>query len=157
MMTKLQVNGQEVSVEASDDTPLLWILRDKLKLTGSKYGCGVGLCGACTVHIDGTAIPSCSVSLASAAGQNITTIEGLGMDSPHPVQQAWIEEQVPQCGYCQSGFIMAAAALLTKNPKPSDQDIDTALARNLCRCGTYLRVRRAIHNAAQKIALESPR
>ena len=152
MAFKLRVNGQETSVEASDDTPLLWVLRDKLGLTGSKYGCGIGLCGACMVHVDGTAVTSCSISIASVENQEITTIEGLGLTSLHPVQQAWIEEQVPQCGYCQSGLIMAAAALLATNPHPSDRDIDAVLARNLCRCGTYQRVRSAIHRAAQKIA-----
>ncbi len=151
MPIKLQVNGQETSIEASDDTPLLWVLRDKLGLTGSKYGCGVGLCGACMVHVNSKAVPSCTISLASVKNKAITTIEGLGSASLHAVQQAWIEEQVPQCGYCQSGLIMAAVALLANNPHPSDADIDAALARNLCRCGTYPRVRSAIHRAAQKI------
>lgn len=145
----LIVNGRSVTVDVAPDTPLLWVLRDTLNLTGSKYGCGIGQCGACTVHVDGDAQPSCLWPVEKVAGRNITTIEGLGGDGLHPVQEAWIQEQVPQCGYCQPGQIMAASALLAKNPAPTDADIDVAMARNLCRCGTYQRIRRAIHSAAR--------
>jgi isoquinoline 1-oxidoreductase subunit alpha len=147
----LQINSAKITVEAEPGMPLLWILRDLLNLTGTKYGCGIGLCGACTVHVDGDATRSCQVSVASAASRQITTIEGLGQNGLHIVQQAWIAEQVPQCGYCQPGQIMSAAAFLATNPKPSDPDIDDAMAGNLCRCGTYFRIRKAIHRAAQEM------
>ncbi len=150
-MTRLLVNGRPAEIDADPDTPLLWVLRDDLGLTGTKYGCGVGLCGACTVHLDGEAVKSCLLALGEAAGKVVTTIEGLSADLSHPVQAAWIDLQVPQCGYCQPGMIMAVAALLNKTPRPTDTDIDAAIT-NLCRCGTYLRVRRAIHKAAQKSA-----
>lgn len=147
-MAKLTVNGQTVEVGASPETPLLWVLREQLGLTGTKYGCGIAECGACTVHIDGEAVRSCQVTLGSLKpGQKIVTIEGLTADSSHPVQKAWLAADVPQCGYCQSGMIMAAAALLAKKAKPSDADIDAAMT-NICRCGTYQRVRAAIHAAA---------
>lgn len=148
-MIKLTINGQAQEVDVAPDTPLLWVLRDTLGLTGTKYGCGVAQCGACTVHIDGAAARSCVTTVESVAGKTITTIEGLAKDRSHPVQQAWIEIDVPQCGYCQSGQIMSAAALLSKNPKPSDADIDAAMAGNICRCGTYPRIRKAIHRAAK--------
>jgi isoquinoline 1-oxidoreductase alpha subunit len=146
----ITVNGQQHSVEVSPDTPLLWVLRDTLGLTGTKFGCGQALCGACTVHVDGEATRSCTTRISSAAGVSITTIEGLSKDGLHPVQQAWLEDQVPQCGYCQVGMIMTTAALLAKNPAPTDADIDEALAGHICRCGTYLRIRHAIHQAAIK-------
>ena len=144
----LTVNGRKHDVAASADTPLLWVLRDSLGLTGTKYGCGVGLCGACTVHVDGKAVRSCSIAAASVSGKKITTIEGLSRNGDHPVQKAWLAEQVGQCGYCQSGQIMAAAALLKKNHQPGDADIDAAMKGNVCRCGTYQRIRAAIHRAA---------
>jgi isoquinoline 1-oxidoreductase alpha subunit len=147
-MANLRINGRDVTVDADPDTPLLWVLRDHVDLTGTKFGCGAGLCGACTVHLDGAAIRSCITPLADVEGAEITTIEGLSRDGSHPVQQAWLAEQVPQCGYCQPGMIMAAAALLADTPQPSEADIDAAMT-NLCRCGTYDRVRRAIHRAAQ--------
>jgi aerobic-type carbon monoxide dehydrogenase small subunit (CoxS/CutS family) len=147
-MANLRINGRDVSVDADPDTPLLWVLRDHVNLTGTKFGCGAGLCGACTVHLDGAAIRSCITPLAAVEGGEITTIEGLSADASHPLQQAWLAEQVPQCGYCQPGMIMAAAALLSDTPQPSDADIDAAMT-NLCRCGTYDRVRKAIHRAAQ--------
>ena len=143
-MTRLTINGQPHDIDAPDDTPLLWVLRDELGMTGTKYGCGVAACGACTVHIDGEAVRSCQVALADVWG-SVTTIEGL---APHALQVAWVRHQVPQCGYCQSGQIMQAAALLAENPDPTDDDIDTAMAGNLCRCGTYSRIRAAIHDAA---------
>jgi isoquinoline 1-oxidoreductase alpha subunit len=146
-MIRLIVNGAARDVDADPDTPLLWALRDHLGLTGTKFGCGAALCGACTVHVEGEATRSCAVSLDSVAGKIITTIEGLSSDRSHPLQKAWIAEQVPQCGYCQSGMIMAAAALLATMPKPTDRDIDDAVT-NICRCGTYGRVRKAIHAAA---------
>jgi aerobic-type carbon monoxide dehydrogenase small subunit (CoxS/CutS family) len=145
----LQINGHEHTVEAADDTPLLWVLRDHLKLMGTKFGCGIGACGTCTVHVDGKPVRSCTVPAATLQGRAITTIEGLSQDLTHPVQRAWLELQVPQCGYCQSGQIMAAAALLAEKPKPSDADIDAAMADVLCRCGTYQRIRAAIHRSVQ--------
>jgi isoquinoline 1-oxidoreductase alpha subunit len=148
-MIKLNVNGRSVSVDADPDTPLLWVIREQLGLTGTKYGCGIAACGACTVHVDGAAVRSCSIPLSEAGGRKITTIEGLSPNRSHPLQQAWISHQVPQCGYCQSGMIMAAAALLAEKPHPSDSDIDAAMTNN-CRCGTYQRVRQAIHVAAGK-------
>jgi len=144
----LRVNSSEHKVSVAPDTPLLWVLRDTLALTGTKFGCGAGLCGACTVHLDGAAIRSCSMPVSQASGKNITTIEGLSANALHALQQAWIAEQVPQCGYCQTGQIMAAAALLAKSPHPSDDQITQAMNGNLCRCGTYDRIRRAIHRAA---------
>jgi aerobic-type carbon monoxide dehydrogenase small subunit (CoxS/CutS family) len=149
MAISLNVNGKDRSVDVGPETPLLWVLRDTLELTGTKFGCGAGLCGACTVHLDGAAVRSCSTPVSAAAGKRITTIEGLSADRGHALQQAWIEEEVPQCGYCQPGQIMAAAALLAKNATPNDSDIDSAMSGNLCRCGTYQRIRRAIHRAAQ--------
>ena len=146
-MAKLNINGKVRDVEVESDTPLLWVIREQVGLTGTKYGCGVAQCGACTVHLDGEPVRSCSVPVSSAAGKRITTIEGLSRDSSHPVQKAWLALDVPQCGYCQSGQIMAAAALLRKNPNPTDNDIDAAMT-NICRCGTYQRVRAAIHMAA---------
>ena len=149
-MYTLNVNGKTLEVDVEADTPLLWVLRDTLGMTGTKYGCGMALCGACTVHLDGEPIRSCVTPVSAlTAGQKITTIEGLSADRSHPVQKAWIELDVPQCGYCQSGQIMSAVALLAKTPKPSDADIDAAMAGNLCRCGTYQRIRAAIHRAAE--------
>ena len=144
----LRVNGREHSVDVPPDMPLLWTLRDILGLTGTKYGCGVAQCGACTVHVDGKAVRSCVTPAAGLEGREITTIEGLSGDGRHPVQLAWIVEEVPQCGYCQPGQVMSAAALLASNPRPSDGDIDRAMSGNLCRCGTYDRIRKAIHRAA---------
>ncbi|HEX8925308.1 MAG TPA: (2Fe-2S)-binding protein [Terriglobales bacterium] len=144
----LRINGQEQKVNVSPDTPLLWVLRDTLNLTGTKFGCGAGLCGACTVHLDGKPTRSCITPVSAVANAKITTIEGLSTDRSHPLQQAWIAEQVPQCGYCQSGQIMTAAALLSRTPAPSDEQINQAMSGNLCRCGTYERIRRAIHRAA---------
>lgn len=146
----LNVNGEKRPVDAETEMPLLWVLRDLLSMTGTKYGCGIGLCGACTVHIDGSATRACQTPVSTAEGKQIVTIEGLGKDRLHPVQQAWIEEQVPQCGYCQPGQIMSAAALLSTTPKPTDAEIDEAMAGNLCRCATYFRVRKAIHRAAEE-------
>ena len=151
-MTTITVNNQLVNVDAEADTPLLWVLRDHLGMTGTKFGCGMALCGACTVHIDGAATRSCVLPLSAAAGKSITTIEGLSSDRSHAVQKAWLEIDVPQCGYCQSGQIMSAAALLKSNPKPSDADIDAAMSGNICRCGTYPRIRKAIHRAADLLA-----
>ena len=145
---RLLVNGTAHTVEVEPDTPLLWVLRETLGLTGTKYGCGAGLCGTCTVLMDGEPVRSCRVPAAQAVGRGITTIEGLSPDGSHPVQRAWLEEQVTQCGYCQPGQILAAAALLARNPDPADADIDAALASNLCRCGTYPRIRRAVRRAA---------
>jgi aerobic-type carbon monoxide dehydrogenase small subunit (CoxS/CutS family) len=146
--TEFTLNGRAASSRADPQTPLLWVLREGLGLTGTRFGCGKGLCGACTVHLDGAPIRSCSMPLAAVAGRAVTTIEGLGADALHPVQQAWIAENTPQCGWCQSGQIMSAAALLASNPAPTDADIDSAMRGNLCRCGTYPRIRRAIHRAA---------
>jgi isoquinoline 1-oxidoreductase alpha subunit len=145
----LLVNGRRRSVTADATTPLLWILRDHLGLTGTKFGCGIAQCGACTVHLDGEPVRSCVLPVAAVGAKKITTIEGLGADATHRVQKAWIAEDVPQCGYCQSGQVMAAAALLAKTPQPSDADIDAAMT-NICRCGTYQRIRAAIHRAAQE-------
>lgn len=145
---KLEVNGTVHEVDAPGDMPLLWVLRDLLGYTGTKFGCGMALCGACTVHLDGQAVRSCSTPLSAAAGHRITTIEGLSKDGAHPVQRAWAELDVVQCGYCQPGQIMAAAALLEKTPDPSDAQIDEALSGNLCRCGTYQRIREGVHRAA---------
>jgi isoquinoline 1-oxidoreductase subunit alpha len=148
MPYKLTVNGRSSTVDVPADMPLLWVLRDVLSLHGTKYGCGIGQCGACTVHLGGRAVRSCQTPVSSAAGGQITTIEGLSPDGTHPLQVAWQEVDVPQCGYCQAGQLMSAAALLAKNPQPSDLDIDVAMNGNLCRCGTYLRIREAIHKAA---------
>ena len=148
-MVRFTLNGKPVSAQSEDSTPLLWVIRDELKLTGTKYGCGIAQCGACTVHIDGTATRACITTVASVGSKKVTTIEGLSPDSSHPLQKAWIAEQVPQCGYCQSGQLMSAAALLAKTPKPTDAQIDNAMSGNICRCGTYQRIRRAIHRAAR--------
>jgi isoquinoline 1-oxidoreductase subunit alpha len=147
--THFTLNGKPATVDVNPDMPLLWVLRDTLNMTGTKFGCGLGLCGACTVHIDGEAIRSCISPISSVAGKKVVTIEGLSADSSHPVQRAWIEIDVPQCGYCQSGQIMTASALLAKTPKPTDSEIEDAMTGNICRCGTYPRIRKAIHRAAQ--------
>ena len=144
-----EVNGKRHDVDVSPDMPLLWVLRETIGLTGTKFGCGLGQCGACTVHLDGAATRSCLTNASGAVGKKITTIEGLSPSSSHKLQKAWIEEQVPQCGYCQSGQLMSAAALLAKMPDPTDAQIDSAMAGNICRCGTYQRIRRAIHRAAR--------
>ena len=151
----LQINGKEYKTDVASDTPLLWVLRDHLGLVGTKYGCGMAQCGACTVHLNGNPVRSCTLPVSAAAKQTITTIEGLSDDNTHAVQKAWLAEQVPQCGYCQSGQIMAAAALLKKNPNPTDQDIDNAMVGHICRCGTYPRIRKAIKTAAQIMAKAS--
>jgi len=148
-MLTLNVNGTDRPVDVDPETPLLWVLRDTIGLTGTKYGCGMALCGACTVHLDGQPIRSCVTPVGTVGAAKVTTIEGLSPDRSHPVQQAWIELDVPQCGYCQSGQIMSASALLAENPKPTDTDIDAAMAGNICRCGTYQRIRAAIHRAAE--------
>jgi isoquinoline 1-oxidoreductase alpha subunit len=148
-MVRLIVNGVERQVDADPDMPLLWALRDLLELTGTKYGCGIAQCGACTVHVDGEAMRSCVTPIGTVEGSRITTIEGLSPDGQHPLQKAWVEVNAPQCGYCQSGQIMTAAALLRENPKPTESEIDDALSGNLCRCGTYLRIREAVRKAAQ--------
>ena len=145
----VRVNGQEKLLDVPSDMPLLWVLRDVLGLTGTKYSCGIGACGSCTVHLDGKVRRSCITPMAEAADREVLTIEGLSADGQHPVQQAWVEENVTQCGYCQPGQIMTAVALLKENPSPKDDDIDAAMTGTLCRCGTYLRIRRAIHRAAQ--------
>ena len=151
-MPNLIINGRNMSVDAADDTPLLWVIREQLQMTGTKFGCGAGLCGACTVHVNGEAVRSCQTAVKEAVGKQITTIEGLSEKGDHPLQKAWIAEQVPQCGYCQSGQIMQAASLLRDTPKPSDAEIDQAMAGNVCRCGTYQRIRAAIKDAARAIA-----
>jgi isoquinoline 1-oxidoreductase subunit alpha len=152
LMTSFVLNGKEVHVDVDPSTPLLWVLRDSLEMTGTKFGCGMALCGACTVHLDGEAIRSCVAPVSRVAGKKVTTIEGLSTDLTHPLQKAWIELDVPQCGYCQSGQIMSAAVLLRENPKPTDKDIDEAMGGNICRCGTYPRLRKAIHRAAELAA-----
>ncbi len=156
MTFELIVNGHDRTVDVPPDMPLLWVIRDVLNLRGTKYGCGIAVCGACTVHINGVASRSCIAPISSVAGKRITTIEGLSSNGKHPVQQAWIDVDVSQCGYCQPGQIMSAAALLAKNPNPSDAQIDAAMNGNLCRCGTYLRIRQAIHEAAL-IARKQPK
>jgi isoquinoline 1-oxidoreductase subunit alpha len=147
-MIKFNLNGRDIALEVDPDMPLLWVLRDTLGLTGTKFGCGMALCGACTVHLEGAPVRSCVTPVSAASGGKLTTIEGLSTDSSHPVQRAWIELDVPQCGYCQSGQIMSAAALLARTPQPTDADIDAAMSGNICRCGTYQRIRAAIHRAA---------
>ena len=149
MAFTLRVNGSTHELDVEPETPLLWVLRDDIGLTGTKFGCGIAECGACTVHLDGQPVRACTTPAASAVGREITTIEGLSDDNSHPLQRAWIEHSVPQCGYCQSGQIMSAAALLTRTAKPSDSEIDSAMAGNLCRCGTYIRIRKAIHRAGE--------
>ena len=151
-MIPIIVNSKKHQVDVDSDTPLLWTLRENLGLTGTKFGCGIAQCGACTVHVDGQPIRSCITPIGSVKGKRITTIEGLSANGSHPLQRAWIAEEVPQCGYCQSGQIMSAAALLSAKPKPSDADIDAAMSGNICRCGTYQRIRRAIHRAAGNLA-----
>ncbi|HLZ16183.1 MAG TPA: (2Fe-2S)-binding protein [Cyclobacteriaceae bacterium] len=151
----LQINNKKYTVETDPAMPLLWAIRDLVGLTGTKYGCGIAQCGACTVHLNGTPIRSCSMPVKAVAGKDITTIEGLSADNSHPVQMAWIKEQVPQCGYCQSGQIMAAAALLKKIPSPTDKDIDTHMQGHICRCGTYVRIRKAIKTAAASASSSS--
>lgn len=151
-MISFTVNGKRYEFDVHVETPLLWVLREKLGLTGTKYGCGKALCGACTVHVNGKALRSCVTPVISLMGKDVITIEGLSPDGTHPVQQAWTAEDVPQCGYCHSGQIMSAVALLTANPKPSDADIDQAMAGNICRCGTYQRIRKAIHRASEMMA-----
>ncbi len=148
-MTSFFVNGKPVQVDVDPSTPLLWVLRDSLQITGTKFGCGMALCGACTVHLEGKAIRSCVAPLSRAEGKHVTTIEGLSANLTHPLQRAWIELDVPQCGYCQSGQIMSAAVLLAENPRPTDKDIDEAMGGNICRCGTYPRIRRAIRRATE--------
>src|SRR6201982_4032791 len=153
---KFTLNGKQQNVDVVPQMPLLWVLRDTLGLTGTKFGCGLQLCGACTVHINGLATRSCGTPISSVAGKAVTTIEGLSPDMSHPVQKAWIEVDVPQCGYCQSGQIMSAVVLLKDNPKPTDEDIDEAMSGNICRCGTYQRIRRAVHRAAEISAGAGP-
>jgi isoquinoline 1-oxidoreductase alpha subunit len=148
----LQINGQIHRVDAASDTPLLWVLRDNLGLVGTKFGCGIGQCGACTVHLDGVPSRACLTPVSVAAGMKVATIEGLSPDASHPLQRAWVELDVPQCGYCQGGQIMSAASLLKRNPHPSDQDIDDAMSGNICRCATYVRIRAGIHRAAELVA-----
>ena len=156
MTIRFNVNGKLASTEAPPDTPLLWVIREDLKLTGTKFGCGMALCGACTVHIDGQPTRSCVTPVSAVAGKSVTTIEGLATPAGQAVQKAWIALDVPQCGYCQSGQIMSAAALLGANPQPSDADIDAAMSGNICRCGTYVRIRAAIHEAAAALAAPKP-
>ena len=148
----LSINQQDYEVDADPQTPLLWVIRDEVGLTGTKYGCGIAQCGACTIHLNGNPIRSCSIPVSVASGQQLTTIEGLSEKGDHPVQKAWVEAQVPQCGYSQSGQIMSAVALLNRTPKPTDNDIDNAMSGNICRCGTYTRIRKAIHNASKEIS-----
>jgi isoquinoline 1-oxidoreductase alpha subunit len=148
-MYELTINGKKHQLDVDGEMPLLWLLRDVVGLTGTKYGCGVAQCGACTIHLEGAAVRACILPVSAAAGKSITTIEGLSEDGSHPVQAAWVAENVPQCGFCQAGQIMNAAALLAANAAPTDQDIDAAMAGNLCRCGTYVRIRKAIHRAAE--------
>jgi isoquinoline 1-oxidoreductase alpha subunit len=150
-MANLLINGRTYSVDVDPATPLLWVIRERLQLTGTKFGCGIAQCGACTIHLDGAAVRSCQTTVAQAAGKKITTIEGLHPKGEHPLQTAWIAEQVPQCGYCQSGQIMTAAALLTKNPNPTDEEIVVAMSGNICRCATYLRIKRAIKRVARGV------
>jgi aerobic-type carbon monoxide dehydrogenase small subunit (CoxS/CutS family) len=149
---KLSVNRKDYTIAVQPDSPLLWVIRENLGLTGTKFGCGISACGACTVHVNGEAVRSCRTPVSDVVGKEITTIEGLSSDGKHPVQTAWIEDEVPQCGYCHSGQIMTAAALLAENPAPTDEDIDDAMSDNICRCGTYQRIRRAIHRASQMMA-----
>ena len=149
MSTEFHINGKAVTVQAESDTPLLWVIRDELGLTGTKFGCGAALCGACTVQVNGQAVRSCQTTLASVSGQKVTTIESLGVDNKHPLQVAWIKHEVPQCGYCQSGQLMSAHALLSVNKNPTDAEIDSAMSGNVCRCGTYSRIKAAIKEAAQ--------
>ena len=150
-MIELNVNGTTHQVDVAPDTPLLWVLRDHLNLLGTKFGCGINQCGACTVHLNGVAVRSCSIPVSSVGSNAVTTIEGLSADGRHPLQQAWLKHDVPQCGYCQAGQIMSAAAMLTRNPDPTDEDIDRNMQGNLCRCGTYLRIRAAIKDAAASL------
>lgn len=145
---KLTINGESKQVDVAPDTPILWVLRDELDLVGTKYGCGIAQCGACTIHLDGNAVRACQIPVSAVEGKSITTIEGLSETGDHPVQQAWLEVDVPQCGYCQAGQIMNAAAFLKRNPNPSDQDIESAMSGNICRCGTYVRIKEAIKKAA---------
>ena len=151
MAISFNLNGSTVSVQAEPDTPLLWVIRDEVGLTGTKFGCGEALCGACTVHLDGVAIRSCQTPVSSVSGKKVSTVESLSADNSHPLQKAWVKHQVPQCGYCQSGQLMSASALLAKNKNPSDADIDNAMSGNLCRCGTYNRIRAAIKDAAAEM------
>ena len=151
MSLQLQVNGKAVQSHSDADTPLLWVLRDELGMTGTKFGCGAGLCGACTVHVNGEAVRSCQTQIGTVANQKVSTIESLGVAGTHALQKAWVKHQVPQCGYCQSGQLMSAAALLSKNKNPSDADIDAAMAGNICRCGTYTRIRAAVKDAASSM------
>ena len=153
-MATININGTATEVDAAADTPLLWVLRDTLGFTGTKFGCGQGLCGACTVHLNGIAIRSCQTPISAIGDAAITTVEGLSSDRSHPVQRAWLEIDVPQCGYCQPGQMMSAAALLATNPNPTDADIDAAMAGNICRCGTYVRIRAAVHRAAELASTE---
>ena len=146
----LIINGERRTIDVDPASPLLWVLRDNLGLTGTKFGCGMGLCGACTVHVDGNAVRSCTARVGDVTGKQVTTIEGLARNRSHPIQRAWIAEEVPQCGYCQPGMIMSAAALIHAKPKPTDADIDEAMSGHICRCGTYQRIRRAIHRASQE-------
>ena len=157
MSIPLSVNGHAVQVQSEPDTPLLWVVRDELGLTGTKFGCGMGLCGACTIHLDGAPVRSCVTPLSAAAGKRVGTIEGLSRDNSHPLQRAWIAHDVPQCGYCQPGQLMSAAALLREKPNPSDAEIDAALSGNICRCGTYLRIRAAVRTAAAQLRASDPR
>ena len=151
MATKFRLNGKDITAQSEDDTPLLWVIRDEVGLTGTKFGCGMALCGACTVHLDGAPIRSCQTPLSAVAGKQVATVESLSKDNSHPLQKAWIAHDVPQCGYCQSGQLMSAAALLRTNKNPSDADIDNAMSGNICRCGTYNRIRAAIKTAAAEM------